>query len=155
MKSSGIAALVAILLLAAIGRAGAAELYKWVDEQGHVYYSDRKPPDRPCEKVTTPECPSPEQQEHAQKQLEKQKELLKTYEKARRTEQAKEQVQKVERELQQLRCQEARRQLRFLMEAEGARLGVPGPEGEMRWISDAERQRMREHWTAEVKQWCD
>ena len=29
----------------------AAKLYKWIDEQGNVTYSERKPPDRPVETI--------------------------------------------------------------------------------------------------------
>lgn len=29
-----------------------AEIYKWVDEQGQVHYSDQKPDDRPVTKIT-------------------------------------------------------------------------------------------------------
>lgn len=50
MRRLSITVPVAVAMLALAG-AAPAKLYKWVDEQGNVTYSERKPPDRPVEEV--------------------------------------------------------------------------------------------------------
>ena len=51
--------LVLLLFLVAYSDAGhSAEVYKWVDEDGKVYFSDSPPPDIVTEKIKPPPAPS-------------------------------------------------------------------------------------------------
>lgn len=50
MRAMHIALPVAMTLMLLAG-AASAKLYKWVDEQGNVTYSERKPPDRQVEEI--------------------------------------------------------------------------------------------------------
>jgi hypothetical protein len=60
-------AFVIALLVALIFVVGV--IYKWVDEQGKVHYSDKPPPGRESEVVTTSPGPTAEQQARAQRLL--------------------------------------------------------------------------------------
>lgn len=81
MRPLHIALPVAMTLMLLAG-AAPAKLYKWVDEQGNVTYSERKPPDRPVEEIKLLGVPSVSN-EQAQQRLEQLNEKAETASKDR------------------------------------------------------------------------
>lgn len=139
-----------------------ADVYKWVDENGVVHYSEQPPPDQPCDEVDLRESGAPAATENrdawAEEWLEQQR--------AKREE--KRSMARAEREADALgreqNCAIARRTLSILelecpvlidsegvMHARCPNQPVWVPKGEIRWIDDAERAAMTEHYRAMLK----
>ncbi len=143
------ATLFTLLLLLPIG--AGAEVYKWVDEQGQVHYSD-KPSNgdaRPLDIDRTPAAPDPQREQRR----EKRDRLLQQFadERAAARHEAEEQArQKAEHER---RCEQARQQLwryehsQYLYEETDS--------GERRILDDSERarqqQQLRDYIAAECR----
>ncbi|MBT8447703.1 MAG: DUF4124 domain-containing protein [Gammaproteobacteria bacterium] len=65
----------ALVIMVAVSPLTAAEIYKWVDEDGNVQFSSRKPPDQAVDKVEVKYAkPVPEAQEKLDNILEADKE---------------------------------------------------------------------------------
>ena len=147
--------LLIILVMFSLASAVQSEtLYKWVDEQGQVHYTD-EPPNGPCEEIKAPECPSEKDIQMMQERLERQKQLLREYDEKRDQEHLKAKRAKQKREVNAMLCEEAKKKLRFIEEAKGMRMAREGPGGELRWISDAERDKMEIYWRKQVERFCD
>lgn len=70
-------AVTALLALALAGGNAWAAMYKWVDDQGNVQYSQTPPPDRQAQTLKPPP-PPPVSAKQAQKQLDRSRESLTT-----------------------------------------------------------------------------
>lgn len=60
----------ATLVLLAVGTAGAAELYRWVDDQGVTHFGDRPPANVQAQPLETPPPPPAGEVQDAQRRLE-------------------------------------------------------------------------------------
>ena len=133
----------------------ANNVYKWVDDDGQVHYSERKPNEFSTREIRLDTPRSTTSQEPPVDRQQKQKRLLDSYEKKRqlkREESVKRQVKAEDR----LRfCEEAQRNSSFFARAEGARLARPGSTGEVEWIEDDERASIREYWRLRIEEYCD
>jgi hypothetical protein len=108
------------ILLLALAAAAPAKLYKWVDADGNVTYSERKPPDRKVEEVKLLGVPSVTN-EQARERLEKINEQSETSRKDREFKEtyAAESAEREERLKQN--CETARQNLRVLENASRVR----------------------------------
>ena len=127
--------------------------YKWVDERGQVHYTD-KPPNGPCEEIKIPDCPSEKDVQIMQERLERQKQLIKEYDEKRGKKRKQAELVKKKRKIRAQQCKEAKKKLRYLEESKGLRMAHEGPEGELRWMSDAERIELENHWRKQVQLLC-
>lgn len=149
-------ALVPIMVMAS-WQVSAADVCKWLDDQGSVHYSDVTPTGRKCQELIRVVQPDPEAQRQAEERRKRHQEELRAIEdeKAKKREEAAHQSEKeAERER---RCLDAKAELSFLDEAYGMRLVRPGKEGDadpFDWIDDKEREALIESWRKEVKHWC-
>ena len=132
----------------------AAGVYKWVDAQGNVHYSD-KPQGQAAEKVhiesrpTDPARVSAERQasqEQAQQHTE-QREELRQAKKEQKTEAADEARKNA------ANCTKARERRERYQTAH--RLYKPLPDGERQYLSDEEIDKARADADAEVAKWCN
>lgn len=134
--------------------AGAAGVYKWVDEQGRVHYGDR--PSTHTQSETVHVAPSPSSSSSAltpEQRLERQRQLLDAYSQERQ--QAREAAQKAqqEEEKRQRNCVAAKSRMHNYEQA--GYLYDMSPNGERRILSDSERSRAQQQARADVAKWCD
>lgn len=149
--------LVSALALAAFLAGGslANEVYRWVDEDGNVHYSDRPPEEGKVDVMDMPKAPRPAaaqatavaearemeltQWEHAQQSAKK-----------RAEEQAAEESEKA---MRAENCEKA--QVRLANYATARRVYQELENGERRYLSDEELTAARDGAQAAVDKWCD
>jgi hypothetical protein len=133
-----LAALLALAALAAASPAAAAKMYRWVDADGTVVYSQTPPPgERPAVTIAPPP-PPPEPPEVARQRLDEQ---LKKSEDAKKEQQkATEKEQKTAARSAELEkyCDNARRNLELLENRPPRRYQLPN--GEFRTFSEDEQR---------------
>lgn len=139
-----------VLTLLAYCSAGlAGGVYKWVDEDGHVHYSDRAGHST-AEQLELDEAPAPDEELQARRA--KQDKLLRIMEEERQKEQEQAARGKEEQAQNQQMCTLAKERLsqyqnsRFLFEEDG--------DGNRRRLSYAEKQQLEANAKAAVEHWC-
>jgi len=145
---SAIAALLVVTTLLATG-AAQAEVYRWVDENGEVHFSDR--PRSGANTVRVPKAPASAPSDAGR--AERQRRLLEAWQAERlRKQEAKSRAEEQARERRR-NCAIARDNLRQYRNAGGVyRLNE---QGERVFMDDAERGRLIAQWEGEVARWCD
>lgn len=146
LKSLALAA----LLAAAPVQSSLAKLYKWVDENGNVTYSERKPPDRQAEEIRVRSAPVSD--DEAKKQLESLKEKARgdqdtsdsTTAAAGQTKEAAEQYKK--------NCEIARENQRVLKNS--ARVKTEDNEGKQYFLEPAQIQAKLEQTAKQIELYC-
>lgn len=141
--------ILAAVLTALAGPVG-AQVYKWVDSQGNVQYSDRPPPGG-AQKATTLKTPPPAAAvtPAPQKSITEQ-ELEFRQRKAEEAEAAAKARKEVDMRAQN--CTNARGNLSTY--TDGGRVVRFNAQGEREYLSDDERAREIERWQREVNRWC-
>ncbi len=135
-----------VLILALAAPVAGAQVYKWVDEKGHVQYGDKPPPGVKATPIEPPPAPQgkprPPQDLAAQEAEFRQRQIKQ-----------REEEEKLAREekLRQQRCDQAKNQLAF---AERARRRFRVENGERVYLSDEERVAERETLKASVAKYC-
>jgi hypothetical protein len=126
-----------IVLALAAGSAGAQEIHRWTDAQGRVHFGDRPPeaagayaPSGAAPAAGGTANPEAERAQRRQK-------LLDAYQQERADRAEGEARQKAEEAERQRRCAQARD--RLARYERGGRIYEPLPNGEHRFLSDAER----------------
>jgi len=137
-----------IVALLAFAGALPAKLYKWVDEDGNVTYSERKPPDKPVEEVKLIGVPevTPEQARQRLEQLNEKADALRkdrTFKENYTTETAEREARLKEN------CETARQNLRILETASR----VKAQDGS--FIDDSARQAQIESTRKQIQDSCD
>jgi multidrug efflux pump subunit AcrA (membrane-fusion protein) len=132
-----------------------AEVYRWVDRQGKVHFSDR-PETGGARKLEIREPHSgsagTDQERLEAERLLQQQRQLDAYREAREARQQEQlEAEKAQRQ-QSKNCAYARNQL---SEYESSRLYEPLEDGGRRYLSSTERQREIDRMQAEVSRWCD
>jgi hypothetical protein len=141
----------AILLLGALPGMAAAAVYKWVDENGQVQYTQTPPPGgvQATEIKPPPEPADPDsymkQEEALEKSLEERR--------AARESAAKEAAEEADFEKQKAqRCEAAKHRL---AQAEYPRTNFIEPDGTQRRATEEERQQQIQDAQAQVKEFCE
>lgn len=144
------------LLVALLFVAGA--VYKWVDKEGKVHYSDKPPPGQETQVVTVAPGPTAEQQMHAERRLQALKESAQATaaaaagEAARTQQQSTERSQMVEASLAVQVCADARVQ-RMTLD-----LQMPiyrrGRGGEREYLADADRPAEKKRMDEVIAEFC-
>lgn len=131
-----------------------SQLYKWVDSQGKVHYSDTPPP-AGAQKSKTIQAPSPAPaapaaasgsggRSIAEQELEfKKRQVEAAQQQAKADEEAK---------LKRANCDRAQSNLRTFQE--GGRVFNYDAKGERQYIDDAARGAELKKWEQEVSKWC-
>jgi hypothetical protein len=128
----------------------AAEVYKWIDEDGKVHYGDR-PDNNSAEEIKLKKAP--ERDTGLAERRETQKKMLDIYQEERVEKQEQLTKLKEEQELRKANCQTARKTLakiksvRYLFKKE--------ENGERRIFSDDERTAAEQKVAMQVERWCD
>ena len=141
---------VLIWALALSSQSMAAGIYKWVDEQGNVQYTQTPPPDKPATRFET--RPEPVDTEGALEKLEQQKDKSDAFLKERAA-QAEEQ-KKSEQEAAKLseQCARARKNLEQLETTN--RLFSPNEEGDRVRMTEEERQAGMTKAKSQIEEFC-
>ena len=130
---------------------GHTDVYKWVDEQGHVHYGDKAADGADPIPITEKEkadTPSP-----TQRREEKRQRILNIMQEDRlQRQQAREKAQQ-EKAQRQARCNKAQDRLRAYREA--GHLYDLDATGKRRVLTDAERAKALQNSRETVKKWCD
>lgn len=128
-----------------------AEVYKWIDAEGRVYFGDR-PPQGGAESMRMPEAEDSGPAATPQERLEKQRRLLHAFEEERRQKRDAQARTRQEQAERQRNCAEARDDLRNQQNA-GALYRL-GPDGQRVFLDDAEREQALAQARAAVEHWC-
>lgn len=146
MRRIALALAAALLVPAALGQ----QLYKWVDSQGKVHYSDR-PPTGPVkgEQTIKPPPPGPAPSATGAQSLQEQElEFRKRQIEAQEARTKAEAEAKVKKE----NCDRAQSNLKTYQE--GGRIFRYNAQGERYYIDDETRQKEIAKWQQEVAKWC-
>ncbi len=147
-------ALVIALLVALIFVVGV--IYKWVDEQGKVHYSDKPPPGRESEVVTTSPGPTAEQQARAQRLLQAARESAQreaaTQEAARVEQQSAQRAQEAGAELAVQVCADAKVQ-RMTLDLQSPVYRRAGS-GKRAFLADSERPAEKQRLDDVIDRYC-
>lgn len=151
--------LLALTLFLALGAPAQAQLYKWVDSEGRVQYSDKPPPAGATreQKLNIPKgspapaaAPEAEGEPPAGPKTFAEKEM--EYRKRKvEEEQARQKSQAEEKENQQL-CQNAQRRLRTYEEA--GRIYTMDEKGERSYVDDEGRTRGLQQAQQDIAKYC-
>ncbi|MES9814319.1 MAG: DUF4124 domain-containing protein [Candidatus Thiodiazotropha sp.] len=128
-----------------------AEVYKWVDEQGRVHFSDRPVTGEPTEiRIREQESPQPTAgQDDRQKEMQR---MLDVYAEERAERKAAKQKQLAERKKRKQNCVRAKDRYSSHLRATG--IYNLGNDGERRYLSDEERARHIKRLKADIARWC-
>jgi hypothetical protein len=148
----------AVVLALALSAAAQAQLYKWVDSEGRIHYTDKPPPAGASgeKKLTVPKSPTApvaapaEEGQAAGPKSYAEKEMEYRKRKAEE-EQSRQRAQAEEQENQQ-RCQSARQQLRTHEEA--GRIYSMDDKGERVYVDDETRRRNIEQAQQDIAKYC-
>ncbi|WP_297526740.1 DUF4124 domain-containing protein [Thiohalobacter sp.] len=144
-------AIAGMLILAVLAGSAAvrAEVYRWVDENGEVHFSDR--PRSGANTVRVPKAPASAPSDAGR--AERQRRLLEAWQAERLRKQEAERRAEDQARLRRRNCAIARDNLRQYRNAGGVyRLNE---NGERVFMDDAERGRLIAQWEGEVARWCD
>lgn len=139
------------LILVLLPALTAAEVYRWVDENGNVHFGDRAPPARQAEQVPI-EAPPPENDPEVRKRLEEIDRLNAINKEDRQRAKEKAAKEELERKRREQQCAIARNRLERSRTA--GYLYLPNDDGTRRILSDMERSGAIREMEAEIAQHC-
>ena len=143
-----------VLLTGLTATVSAADIYKWIDQEGRVHYGDRPQAtsSQPMNIDALPAVP-PSAGDSYERRLEKQRRLLDAYDKERAERKAKAEKQSQSKQQRKRNCGIAEDRLRAIRQA-GFLYDVDEA-GERRVYSDPERQKATAHAERDVAKWCN
>ena len=133
------------------GNAGAAEIYKWVDQYGHVQFGDR-PPEQGAEKMDV-HTTAPAQDPAMDQQREKRDKLLEMYQEERSEHDRKENEAREQKQKREANCKSAREQLNQMRTAQFLYEKTADPRNP-RVLNDKERAARTANMEQQVAKWC-
>lgn len=132
--------------------AHAAEIYKWIDEDGVTHYGQEPPPSADAKRVGV-DSPPDEEVERERQEMEDTGEELEANREARREAEREERRSAEEREQRERRCADLRESLKKL--TENRRLLVPDGEGDVRRLPEEERQERVAERRRQIEENCE
>lgn len=139
-----------LLALCALPLLAGAQVYRWVDEQGKVHYTDKPPPEARARATDIESRPTDPEQVKAQEAAREAR--LEYYRKLRETDEKIEAAQAKRRAMEEARCRDARAWLEKLQGAR--RLYRVNEQGEREYYSAEEAAAAREQARADVEKYC-
>jgi len=125
-----------------------AAVYKWVDDQGNVHYSEQKPAQSPAEKIKIDKAPPPSSSSYK-------KPTLKTEEegnnKGESTDNANSKNADIAKQKQEM-CAEARKDLELMQNT--GRLRVKDKDGNVTYMTDEDKAARIKRNQDRVKEYC-
>lgn len=145
-----------VLLLLTLPFAAFAEMYRWVDGQGRVHYSDQPPPKgaKSSSTVAAPPPPSysPSGEGTQAKTWQEKDAEFRQRQSAQAEAQAKKEKEEADAKQKKQNCEIARKQLQIL--ESGQRVSDVNPQGEREYLDDAARKKAIEDARRTVDTWC-
>lgn len=142
----------ALSIAAFVAAAHAAQVYKWIDEEGITHYGEQAPADYEYELVTTSGAP-PADAEKAKARLQKMR-AAREEQKEKTLDYAAQQKQRDEEaKIRTENCDSAKSNLKTI--EENARVRVLGEDGEFRYLSEEERQQQIDRAKEIISNNCD
>ena len=149
--------LLTLLILLARSGTAAGKIYKWVDENGKVHYSDSPPPGDTARQVELPPQPSEESLQQGREAIARRLQYQQDDSNARRKAKEEKQQAKEKRERESaersVRCAFAQNQLKVLQTQ--APVFRENEAGEREFADDEFRAAEQARFTAEVEEYCD
>lgn len=145
-----IAATAALVLVVGFSMGARADIWKWVDAQGHLHYSDLPVPGAVLIKSSSDHSPSDDSDSDDQQALAARNRQITAelnQEAAART------VQKDEAGIRAKLCKQAQSHYDKVIHAR--RIYTTGPNGERHYLTDAEAQKARVQAELDVHKYCD
>jgi hypothetical protein len=128
-----------------------AEVYKWVDEQGRVHFSDRPDAGASTEiKIKEQQPQSSDGQNDRQLQMQR---MLDVYAEERADKKEAQQKQQAERKKRKQNCARAKDRYNTHIRARG--IYNLGNDGERQYLSEAERTRHIKQLKSDIARWCN
>lgn len=146
---------IALLVMLSLPFAAAAEMYRWVDSQGKVHYSDSPPPAgaKSSKTIDTPPPAAPPAGASAKPKSWQEKEMdFRQRQSAEAEAQAKKQKEEAQAKEKQQNCENARRNLATF--ESGARVATTNEKGERVIMDDAARASAMAEARKAVETWC-
>ncbi len=128
-----------------------AAMYKWVDDQGQVHYSQYPPRDREVETIAPPPPPATPAAE-AQRRLEETLRTLDETRKAREASRQKAAEEAAEAERIRSNCEAARANLRRL--TAGGRKKIVGEDGVAYYMTEEEKRKKIQEARDQIDKYC-
>ncbi|MCL6555446.1 MAG: DUF4124 domain-containing protein [Burkholderiales bacterium] len=144
--------LLPLLLALALPGLAAAQLYRWVDAQGRVHYSDTPPPAGARTSKSLPAAPSNAAPTAPAKTWQEKEMEFRQRRAAEAEAQAKKEKEAEEARQKQANCEAARNHLRLL--ESGQRVARVNAEGEREFLDDAAREKAIRDARKAVETWC-
>ena len=137
--------------LLTLSATASAEVYRWVDGQGRVHYSDR--PSENAQLVSVRSRPSSDETPARASQAAEQRSQVATQEAQERSDEAT--TQAVQQDVNQVRAEKCKKaQEAYTTAIESQRLYRQGKDGEREYLTDAELTEARINSRKAVDQWC-
>ncbi len=138
-----------VTVLALTASTEAADVYRWVDENGRVHYSDQ--PHHGGEKPVRVAPATPRDPDLAERQ-QRQQRLLQIYAEDREREEAAKRKQQAERLERERRCRQARYKVARI--EQGGVFYQFDADGERRYLSEQDVEARKSRRRSEVSKWC-
>lgn len=151
MKRRRICTLSLMIGVSLLGQQLQAEVYKWVDDQGRVHFSDR-PVDTDSTAVKIKEGDAPRVPAGQEERQQKMQRMLDVYAEERAEKQEAMQKQKAEGQRRKQNCVQAKDRYNSHLRASG--IYNLGNEGKREYLSEAERAQHMKRLKAEIARWC-
>ena len=146
-----------LLLLLALGQGAAADVYRWVDENGRVHFGDRPPVSEAAETTTidtqNSPPPSPDTAPGSSDRSVARQRLLDQYQKEREAKQEAVQRKQAQEQRREQLCLQARTDLENYQTHPV--LYEMSSNGERRYLSEEERAQTIAEARQAVEHWCD
>lgn len=139
-----------LLILQQASLAAHADVYRWVDEEGIVHYSDKPKNLQSAEKIEI-KMGSVLKDDNQQERMKKQKRLLSAIKEERNIKKQKQAEKRKVKKKRKLRCQQARNTLNNF---DGRRLYNIDKDGNRVYLSDQAREQEAQRARDAITYWC-
>lgn len=145
--------LLALVSLSLMVAPVSAQMYRWVDEQGKVHYTDQPPPEKAKsgKKLDIPNQPASPAADATKTSKDKELEFRKRQTDAATADEKQKKADE-EKQAAAANCDSARKNLRSL--EEGGRVFTYNEKGERAYMSDAEREKSMATAKKAIADWC-
>jgi len=146
--------ILSLLVMLGLSFAASAEMYRWVDAQGKVHYSDSPPPAgaKSSKAISTPPPAAPASPGAAPKTWQEKEMDFRQRQSTQAEAQAKKAKEEAEAKQKKENCEAARKNLQTL--ESGQRVATTNEQGEREYMDDAARQKAINDARKAVDSWC-
>ena len=144
-----------VIILLTISVNTQARIYKSVDKDGNVTYSQTKPTDvEDVETIKTPKSPpAPPPIEQSKHVVEKDHKTAEGEDEPKELSEENQQIEAENAEIKKKNCEISKKKLGEINNA--GRIKITGEDGNIKWASEEEIQARKEELQANVDKWCN